>query len=269
MWIENLTVAQLRSAKAQRRGRQRDLVERRRRVSQNRRQRLVRELPDRLRHGLRRRLRDLHQQRDRRLLGKHLRLGLQRLGHVHRRLPGMQGAGQRSDDGKQRARLLRLERRRQADDRKLASSSTTRPASLPNSENPGDGPPPQDGQCHRQNVEDPNPTPHIASTRIKRCTIIRDNMISENNNLTVPANTSAAAAPWGTGVELPGDYARPDRRQRNRGQPDRRRARVRVPQPVPARSGHDLLPARPGTGRQTTCSSPTATRGRGDRSRAT
>ncbi len=77
----------------------------------------------------------------------------------------------------------------------------------PNSENPGDGPPPQDGQCHRQNVEDPNPTPHIASTRIKRCTIIRDNTISENNNLTVPANTSAAAAPWGTGVELPGDYA--------------------------------------------------------------
>jgi hypothetical protein len=77
----------------------------------------------------------------------------------------------------------------------------------PNSENPGDGPPPQDGQCHRVNVEEPNPTPRIYTTRIKRCTIIRDNVISENNNLTVPANTSAAAAPWGAGVELPGDYA--------------------------------------------------------------
>lgn len=77
----------------------------------------------------------------------------------------------------------------------------------PNSENPGDGPPPQDGQCHRENIEDPNPTPHIKNTRIKRCTVIRDNVISENNNLTVPANTSAAAAPWGAGVELPGDYA--------------------------------------------------------------
>jgi hypothetical protein len=77
----------------------------------------------------------------------------------------------------------------------------------PNSENPGDGPPPQDGQCHRENVEEPNPTPSIKNTKIKRCTIIRNNVISENNNLTVPANTSAAAAPWGTGIELPGDYA--------------------------------------------------------------
>lgn len=32
-------------------------------------------------------------------------------------------------------------------------------------------------------------------------------MISENNNLTVQANTSAGAAPWGTGIEMPGDYA--------------------------------------------------------------
>jgi hypothetical protein len=77
----------------------------------------------------------------------------------------------------------------------------------PNSENPGDGPPPQDGECHRQNIEDPDPTPHIKNTRVKRCTIIRDNVIDENDNLTVPANESAAAAPWGAGVELPGDYA--------------------------------------------------------------
>jgi hypothetical protein len=36
--------------------------------------------------------------------------------------------------------------------------------------------------------------------------IIRDNLITENNDLNLPANTSAAAAPWGAGVELPGDY---------------------------------------------------------------
>ena len=77
----------------------------------------------------------------------------------------------------------------------------------PNSENPGDPPPPQDGECDRLNVEHPNPTPRIYTTRIKRCTVIRDDVISENNNLTVPANSSAAAAPWGVGVELPGVYA--------------------------------------------------------------
>jgi hypothetical protein len=78
----------------------------------------------------------------------------------------------------------------------------------PNSENPGDGPPPQNGAC------DPTPPyrpsheklPEFASTEIEHCTIIRDNLITENSDLTAPANTSAAAAPWGVGVELPGDY---------------------------------------------------------------
>jgi hypothetical protein len=77
----------------------------------------------------------------------------------------------------------------------------------PNSENPGDGPPPQDGECGRPNIENPNPEPLITTTRIKRCTIIRNNVITENNNLTVPINGSTAPAPWGTGVLLAGDYA--------------------------------------------------------------
>ena len=54
------------------------------------------------------------EQRDGRLVGKHLRLRLQRLGHVHRRVPGMQRPRHRGGDGKQRARLLGLELRRQA-----------------------------------------------------------------------------------------------------------------------------------------------------------
>ena len=37
--------------------------------------------------------------------------------------------------------------------------------------------------------------------------MIRHNLIAENNNLTVPVNGSTAIAPWGAGVELPGDYA--------------------------------------------------------------
>ncbi len=78
---------------------------------------------------------------------------------------------------------------------------------VPNSENPGDPPPPQDGECGRPNIEHPNPTPIITSTKIPRCTVIRNNLVVENNNLTVPVNPSTAVAPWGAGVELPGDYA--------------------------------------------------------------
>jgi hypothetical protein len=78
---------------------------------------------------------------------------------------------------------------------------------VPNSENPGDTPPPQDGECNRPNIENPNPTPTISSTKIERCTVIRNNVITENNNLTVPVNATTAQAGFGTGVILPGDYA--------------------------------------------------------------
>jgi hypothetical protein len=79
---------------------------------------------------------------------------------------------------------------------------------VPNSENPGDPPPPQDGECGRENTEKPNPTPeNITTTNIQRCTVIRNNLITENNNLTVPVNESTARAGFGTGVILPGDYA--------------------------------------------------------------
>ncbi len=76
-------------------------------------------LPDGLRHEPERRLRDLHPERDGRLLGTHLRLRLQRLGHLHRRLLGMQGERQRRHDRKQRGRLLGLELGRSPRDRKL------------------------------------------------------------------------------------------------------------------------------------------------------
>jgi hypothetical protein len=84
----------------------------------------------------------------------------------------------------------------------------------PNSENPGDGPPPQNGACEHspplkgKHHQPPwhGALPEFTSTNIAHCTIIRDNLITENNDLNLPANKSAAAAPWGAGVELPGDY---------------------------------------------------------------
>jgi len=78
---------------------------------------------------------------------------------------------------------------------------------VPNGENPGDGPPPQNGLCHKHNNTKVNPTPHFSTTALERCTIIRKDLITENNNLTVPANTSTIKAPYGAGVQLPGDYA--------------------------------------------------------------
>ena len=74
----------------------------------------------------------------------------------------------------------------------------------PNSENPGDGPPPQDGACNSGGNR--SATPKFPSTEIARCTIFRGNTVEDNNNLSTPANTSAAKAPWGVGVELPGVY---------------------------------------------------------------
>jgi len=93
----------------------------------------------------------------------------------------------------------------------------------PNSENPGDGPPPQNGACreaeagvkrkgklHGETTRNEAPwtgkLPSFKTTHINHCTIIEDNQINDNNDLALPANTSAAAAPWGAGVELPGDY---------------------------------------------------------------
>ncbi|MHB8240700.1 MAG: DUF1565 domain-containing protein [Solirubrobacteraceae bacterium] len=76
---------------------------------------------------------------------------------------------------------------------------------VPNSENPGDGPPPQNGKCHGHKPS--NPTPKFSTTAIERCTVIKENLVTENDDLSVPANPSTSAAPWGVGVELPGDYA--------------------------------------------------------------
>jgi hypothetical protein len=76
---------------------------------------------------------------------------------------------------------------------------------VPNSENPADPPPPQDGICNAPRPTTPTPT--FTSTEIARCTVFRNNLITENNNLTTPDNSSTAPAPEGVGVLLPGTYA--------------------------------------------------------------
>jgi hypothetical protein len=84
----------------------------------------------------------------------------------------------------------------------------------PNSENPGDGPPPQNGACpphaHLKWSAEKNmwvgKLPSYTSTEIAHCTIFRNNRVEENNNLNAPDNPSSGAAPWGAGIELPGVY---------------------------------------------------------------
>ncbi len=76
---------------------------------------------------------------------------------------------------------------------------------VPNGESPGDGPPPQDGQCDAKRPGSPYKI--IPSTEIARCTVFKENVVTENNNLETPVNGSTEIAPWGVGVELPGDMA--------------------------------------------------------------
>jgi hypothetical protein len=78
----------------------------------------------------------------------------------------------------------------------------------PNSENPGDGPPPQNGACVHKPYTELHPVlPKFTSTSIARCTIFKNNQVLDNSNITTPDNPSSAAAPFGVGIELAGDYA--------------------------------------------------------------
>ncbi|MGZ4394868.1 MAG: hypothetical protein ACXVZ2_05835 [Gaiellaceae bacterium] len=73
------------------------------------------------------------------------------------------------------------------------------PNSLPN-----DIPPPQLGTCN--SATNTSPTPTITTTKLDRCTIFRRNTITNNNNLTTPANGTSGQLPWGVGLEPVGTY---------------------------------------------------------------
>jgi hypothetical protein len=61
---------------------------------------------------------------------------------------------------------------------------------VPNSQNSADAPPPQDGRC--------------PGSVTKSCTVIKDNLIKDNNNPNTPV--SGATAPVGTGIQIAGGF---------------------------------------------------------------
>jgi hypothetical protein len=67
-----------------------------------------------------------------------------------------------------------------------------------------DPPPPQLGTCNAGSNR--NPTPRITTTTVQRCTIVRGNRFTANDNLTAPSNTASARPGWGIGIVLLGTY---------------------------------------------------------------
>ena len=136
---------------------------------------------------------------------------------------------------------------------------------VPNSENPGDRPPPQDGECNRPETPS-TPTPTITTTDIARCTIIRNDVIVENNNLEAPGLGTAAEL-WGIGVILPGDTADLVEKNIIADNPIDGVLGLEYPNPFPPttkkkkkKKAMERSSSRsPGTGSAATCSSTTAT----------
>lgn len=75
----------------------------------------------------------------------------------------------------------------------------------PNSDSTGDPPPPQDGAC--SSGSNRSETPTFSTTNFSRCTVIRNNLVTNNGNTHAPADSDAQEGPWGVGIELPGTYA--------------------------------------------------------------
>ena len=68
-----------------------------------------------------------------------------------------------------------------------------------------DPPPPQLGTCDAG--ANRSPAPSIATTRLARCTVFRDNRVLDNDALDVPSNTDAVMPGAGIGIDLLGSYA--------------------------------------------------------------
>ena len=105
----------------------------------------------------------------------------------------MQSADQRRDDRRQRGRLLGLELGRPSGDRELDRSATTRPGSCRTAKTPVTAR--RRRTAVRRAETAPTRTPRFTSTNIARCTIFRENLVTENNNLEVPANPSTERRP--------------------------------------------------------------------------
>ena len=114
---------------------------------------------------------------------------------------------------------------------------------VPNSENPGDPPPPSNGACNPAKPYEGHhkKLPTFESTDIQHCTIYRDNLVEDNNNLTAPTNSSTAMAPWGVGVEFPGVYGDAVEGNTIKGNVNDGFLGFEYPNPYPPEARHDLL----------------------------
>jgi hypothetical protein len=101
----------------------------------------------------------------------------------------------------------------------------------PNSDSLGDPPAPQDGACNSGSNRSKTPT--FSSTQISRCTIIRNNVIADNGNLSSPADGDVRESPWGLGIELPGDYSDLVQNNRITGNPNFGVLAFEFPDPFP------------------------------------
>ena len=119
---------------------------------------------------------------------------------------------------------------------------------VPNGENPGDGPPPQNGMCNAHRPH--SPYHDFTSTNIERCTIFKENLVTENNNLETPVNGSTEIAPWGVGVVLPGDMADLVENNIITKNVNNGVLGFEYPNPFPPDVEHDLLPVHWEQGRE-------------------
>ena len=224
--------------------RQRDLVERRRGLEQNRRPRLVGPLPDRVRHGAQRRLRHLHQQRDPSANGT----TSTRPASTTRASTSAPARNARprstTHDGRQRARLLGLELRRQPGDRKLDVHATTPTGSPRTPKTRVTVRRRRTAPAAARHVRPPEPTPTISSTESRAARSSAKTWSTKTTTSTRPTTGRPRRAPWGVGIELPGDYADLVEDNTIKNNPTNGVLAFEYPNPFPPTEEHDLLPAR-------------------------
>ena len=204
-------------------------MERRRWLRRDRCARMDRPLPDCLRRRTERGLRHLHQQRDERLLGKHLRVRVQRRRDVHRRVPRMRSARQQSGDGKQRPRLLGIQFRREAHHRTLTVSQQLgrHRAGLGKPRGPATatGRSVQLGQQHEPHAyvhHDADRTLHQVPEQCRR----------KQQQPDHASERIGRPGAMGCGRRAAGHLRGSERKQHDQRQRERRGARLRVPQPL-------------------------------------
>ena len=231
MWVENLTVRNFDRDRPRRRERQPDLVERRRRLGQDRAARLVRPVPDGLRHRPDRRLRPVRLQ-----LGQRARSstsmppGFNDSGLyigacpdcnalVDDALMERNALGYSGTNSGGRLVVQELDLPQQQQRRRAELAQQRRPAAAAE-------------RSLRLGAPTARRRRPSRATRIARCTVFRNNLVENNNNLTAPVS-GGERAPWGVGIEWPGNYADLVQNNTIRDNPTSGSSPSRTPNPFP------------------------------------